>query len=194
MRAIVKPTFFQGRREETRGTRIWAELIPARSLLDSSIFLKDTGMPKSAIAPRTCDDRRDDPQGGCTRRDTQAARRIPASSRCSQLASGPPPTRSAVVHDPALGSNRDKRFARTRFDIPASRFLDTAEKQDTKLISAPRRAVPLRKGLARYLGGVFPRSRGTGCIARFAAEHQERRSREIAPRGRAYLDVQLRRP
>lgn len=70
---------------------------------------------------------------------------IPASSRCSQLASGPPPTRSAEVHDPALGSNRDKRFARTRFDMPAPRFLDTAEKQDTKLISiAPLRAALFR--------------------------------------------------
>lgn len=120
-------------------------------------------------------------------RHASRARGIPASSRCSQPASGPPPTRSAEVHDPALGSNRDKRFARTRFDMPAPRFLDTAEKQDTKLISAPRRrtaAIPLRKGLARYLGGVFPRSRGTGYIARFVAEHRECRSREITPRCR----------
>lgn len=99
-------------------------------------------MPKSAIAPRTCDDRRDDPRVDApdeTRK--QRARGIPASSRCSQLlVSGPPPTRSAEVHDPALGSNRDKRFARTRFDMPAPRFLDTAEKQDTKLISTSRRA------------------------------------------------------
>lgn len=106
-------------------------------------------MPKSAIAPRTCDDRRDDPRADApdeTRKPHTRARAhgIPASSRCSQLASGPPPTRSAEVHDPALGSNRDKRFARTRFDMPAPRFLDTAEKQDTKLISAPRRAALFR--------------------------------------------------
>lgn len=126
----------------------FAELIRARPSLDSSIFLKDTGMPKSAIAPRTCDDRRGAARRGATipRADApdktrEPHREIPASSRCSQLTSGPPPTRSAEVHDPALGSNRDKRFARTRFDMPAPRFLDMAEKQDTKLISAPRYSI-----------------------------------------------------
>lgn len=40
---------------------------------------------------------------------------------------------SVAVHDPALGSNRDKRFARTRFDVPASRFLDTGRETGYKV-------------------------------------------------------------
>lgn len=65
--------------------------------------------------------------------------------------------------------------------MPASRFLDTAEKQDTKLIYAPFRCVKDSRGVARYLGGVFPRSRYRLHRARFIAEHRERRSRKITP-------------